>query len=239
MSCGAASVAPGVGDFTQPEEFAGATPAALRALRPAERVRSAGRAAAGDQVPAARPGPARRLQGPGRASSTPTTNALPRVFVVDRQRTVARRRGRARRGHRAGLRRPAGGGHRDAGCRGCRRRAPPARRRAAPRTLRTYEPERVVIDATTPRPRPAGADRRLLPGLEGDGRRARRPRSSAWTTCCAGCALTPGHHTVVLRYQPASWRIGWIVSLVALLGLAGSSRGRRGSRAGAGGGGTT
>jgi uncharacterized membrane protein YfhO len=34
-----------------------------------------------------------------------------------------------------------------------------------------------------------------------------------------GVSIGPGHHTIVMRYQPASWRIGWIVSLVALLGL--------------------
>ena len=37
-----------------------------------------------------------------------------------------------------------------------------------------------------------------------------------------GVSIGPGHHTIVMRYQPASWRIGWIVSLVALLGLLGA-----------------
>ena len=33
-------------------------------------------------------------------------------------------------------------------------------------------------------------------------------------------ALPPGRHHVVFSYEPWSWRVGWIVSLVALLGLA-------------------
>jgi hypothetical protein len=35
-----------------------------------------------------------------------------------------------------------------------------------------------------------------------------------------GVPIGPGTHTVEFRYQPLSWRIGWIVSLVALAGLA-------------------
>ena len=34
-----------------------------------------------------------------------------------------------------------------------------------------------------------------------------------------GVALGPGEHRVDFRYEPLSWRIGWIVSLVALAGL--------------------
>jgi hypothetical protein len=32
--------------------------------------------------------------------------------------------------------------------------------------------------------------------------------------------LAAGEHTVEFRYQPLSWRIGWIISLLALIGLA-------------------
>jgi membrane protein YfhO len=35
-----------------------------------------------------------------------------------------------------------------------------------------------------------------------------------------GVTLAPGHHVVTFRYEPKSWRIGWIVSLLAALGLA-------------------
>jgi uncharacterized membrane protein YfhO len=34
-----------------------------------------------------------------------------------------------------------------------------------------------------------------------------------------GTVVDRGHHRIEYRYQPASWRIGWIVSLLALLGL--------------------
>jgi uncharacterized membrane protein YfhO len=37
-----------------------------------------------------------------------------------------------------------------------------------------------------------------------------------------GVRVGPGAHTVDFRYAPASWRIGWIVSLITLLGLAGA-----------------
>jgi hypothetical protein len=32
--------------------------------------------------------------------------------------------------------------------------------------------------------------------------------------------LGSGEHTVVFRYQPLSWRLGWIVSLISLAALA-------------------
>lgn len=34
-----------------------------------------------------------------------------------------------------------------------------------------------------------------------------------------GVVVPAGHHRVEFAYEPLSWRIGWIVSLVALLGL--------------------
>ena len=36
-----------------------------------------------------------------------------------------------------------------------------------------------------------------------------------------GVPLEAGGHTVEFRYEPDSWRVGWIVSLVALVGLVG------------------
>jgi Bacterial membrane protein YfhO len=36
-----------------------------------------------------------------------------------------------------------------------------------------------------------------------------------------GTTLPPGRHRVEFRYEPATWRAGWIVSLVALLALGG------------------
>ena len=34
-----------------------------------------------------------------------------------------------------------------------------------------------------------------------------------------GTTLPPGRHRVEFRYEPLSWRVGWIVSLLALIGL--------------------
>jgi uncharacterized membrane protein YfhO len=34
-----------------------------------------------------------------------------------------------------------------------------------------------------------------------------------------GTTLPPGSHRVEFRYEPLSWRIGWIVSLLGLVGL--------------------
>ena len=82
-----------------------------------------------------------------------------------------------------------------------------------------YEPERVVVRA-----RSAGAGLLVLgdnyfPGwkAEVDGRSVPIERVDY---LFRGVRIGPGAHTVVFRYQPLSWRIGWIVSLVALAGLA-------------------
>ena len=37
-----------------------------------------------------------------------------------------------------------------------------------------------------------------------------------------GVRIPPGAATVVFTYQPTSYRIGWIISLVALLGMLGT-----------------
>jgi uncharacterized membrane protein YfhO len=34
-----------------------------------------------------------------------------------------------------------------------------------------------------------------------------------------GVPLAAGAHTVTFRYQPLSWTLGWIISLVSLVGL--------------------
>ena len=49
-----------------------------------------------------------------------------------------------------------------------------------------------------------------------------------------GVAVPAGEHTVELRYRPAAWRAGWIVSLVALVALGAATAGglRRRRRAG-------
>ena len=82
-----------------------------------------------------------------------------------------------------------------------------------------YEPERVVIRA-----RSSGRGLLVLsdndyPGWKAtvDGRSAPIERVDY---LFRGVALGPGTHTVEFHYEPLSWRIGWITSLVAVAGLA-------------------
>ena len=50
-----------------------------------------------------------------------------------------------------------------------------------------------------------------------------------------GVKVPEGAHKVELTFEPSSWRIGWIVSLLALLAvLAAAAIGRRRPRAAAG-----
>jgi uncharacterized membrane protein YfhO len=81
------------------------------------------------------------------------------------------------------------------------------------------EPERVVVRASAD-------DRALLvladtwfPGWRAtvDGRDAPIVRTDQ---LLRGVVIGAGAHTVEFRYAPASWRIGWIVSLVTALALA-------------------
>ena len=165
-----ASVAPGVGDFTQPEEFASSTPAALRALS----LLSVSDLLVGPLQAIATPlhGPGLHVAYKGKDGVVySNSNALPRVFVVDRQRTVARRQGGACGGHRAGIRRSRGRGHRPPGgrypgvrrhrhaARGCERASGLLRRRKASDRRDRH------------RPQPARADRFVLSRVEGDRRR--------------------------------------------------------------------
>jgi hypothetical protein len=82
-----------------------------------------------------------------------------------------------------------------------------------------YEPERVVVEATARGPSAVVLTDAWYPGwkAEVDGREADVHRVD-WML--RGVTIPAGRHTVELRYAPASWRIGWIVSLVALVGLA-------------------
>ena len=82
----------------------------------------------------------------------------------------------------------------------------------------SYKPERVVVRA-----RSAGAGLVVLgdnqyPGWKAtvDGKDVPIERVDY---LFRGVQVGPGEHTVVFRYEPLSWRIGWIVSLVSLAGL--------------------
>ncbi|HEV3379126.1 MAG TPA: hypothetical protein VG126_17765 [Thermoleophilaceae bacterium] len=82
----------------------------------------------------------------------------------------------------------------------------------------TYEPERVVVEATARRPSELVLTDLHYPGwkveLDGEGAELHRVNY-----LLRGTSLPAGSHRVEFRYEPASWRLGWIVSLVALVAL--------------------
>jgi hypothetical protein len=87
--------------------------------------------------------------------------------------------------------------------------------------IERYEPERVRIAA-----RASGRALVVLsdvwyPGwkAEVDGRPATLQRVDY---LLRGVAVGPGAHRIELAYRPASWRIGWVVTLLTALGLAGA-----------------
>jgi uncharacterized membrane protein YfhO len=87
--------------------------------------------------------------------------------------------------------------------------------------LASYGAEKVVIDATATNRSLLVLTDSFYPGWKAtvDGKPASIERVDY---VLRGVSIGPGHHTIVMRYQPTSWRLGWIVSLVALLGLLGA-----------------
>jgi membrane protein YfhO len=155
-------------------------------------------------------------------------NALPRAFVVDRQRTVADDDAAlaavtapgfdARRV--AVTERPIDGLPQAGRAAATASASASASARAAAARLVRYEDERVVARVSVAR-------RSLLvltdvhyPGWKAtvDGRDAPVDRVDY---LLRGIAVPAGAHTVELRYEPLSWRVGWIVSALATLVLAG------------------
>jgi hypothetical protein len=84
--------------------------------------------------------------------------------------------------------------------------------------IERYEPERVVVRASSSGPGLLVLSDNYYPGwkAEVDGREVPIERVDY---LMRGVPIGAGTHTVELRYEPLSWRIGWIVSLVALCGL--------------------
>ena len=214
-----ADVAPGVGDFTQPEEFAGATPAALRALSllsvsdlmigPPQQIR----------FPLHGPGLSIAYKGPD-AVVYRNANALPRVFLVDHQRTVG--------GDAAALSAVTAPGFDGRGVAVTESRVPglaqaasaPAPAGATAR-LTAYSGQRAVIHAhATTRSLLVLTDD-FYPGWSAtvDGRSVRVHRVDY---LLRGVTLGPGEHTVVFSYTPASWTIGLIISGLCALGVLGA-----------------
>jgi hypothetical protein len=211
------NVAPGIGDFTQPEEFATTTPAALRALDllsvkdllvgPLQAIK----------FPVRGPGVSVAYRGPDGVVYN-NSRALPRVFVVDHQNTV-----RDEAGQLAAVTAPGFDGRGVAVTSSPLPGLPQATSARAPAgaqaSLVSYGPQKAVIHATATKPSLLVLTDDFYPGWNAtvDGHPATVQRVDY---LLRGVALGPGRHTIVFRYQPASWRIGLIVALVCLLGLA-------------------
>jgi Bacterial membrane protein YfhO len=84
--------------------------------------------------------------------------------------------------------------------------------------LVTYEPEHVVVRATLKRPGMLILDDNYDSGWNAtvDGHSAPVRQVDY---IFRGVVLPPGTHTVQFRYQPATWTIGWIVSVTSFAGL--------------------
>jgi hypothetical protein len=143
--------------------------------------------------------------------------ALPRAFVVAGQRVVGGEEGAL-----AAVTAPGFAGRREAVTerpipglpRGPRAPAGSAR-------LRSYAPERLSIEAHARRPGLVVLTDLAYPGwrAEVDGHPAPLRRVDY---LLRGVSIPAGTHSVEMTYEPASWRAGWIVSLVTALGLAGA-----------------
>jgi hypothetical protein len=96
--------------------------------------------------------------------------------------------------------------------------------------ITSYEPDRVTIDARLDRRGVVVLGDNWFPGWKAkvDGRAVDVERVDY---VLRGTVVDRGRHRVEYRYQPASWRIGWIVSLLTLLALAGALVARRGGAA--------
>jgi hypothetical protein len=81
------------------------------------------------------------------------------------------------------------------------------------------EPDRLDVSASAPRGGMLVVSDAWDPGWKAtvDGHDAKVERVDY---VMRGVRLGPGRHHVVFSYRPWSWRVGWIVSLVALIGLA-------------------
>ena len=96
--------------------------------------------------------------------------------------------------------------------------------------ITSYEPEEVDVEAALDEPGLLVLSDVHYPGwrAEVDGREVPIERVDH---ALRGVPLSAGSHTVAFRYEPLSWRIGWIVSLLGLALLAAAVvaglRGRR------------
>lgn len=216
--------------FAPPTTLASTGPAALRALS---------LLSVADLVQ--QPG-SPRLSGPGLrlaydgpdARVYANDRALPRVFVAGEQEVVRGGDAALAAATRAGFdaARTVVAEHPIAGIPAAG--ATPAPGPAGTASLSHYGRERVRVSAEAKRPGVLVLTDASFPGWRAtvDGRPAQLERVDY---LLRGVAIGPGPHTVELRYEPASWRIGWIVSAVALVALvAAAALGARSARRGGG-----
>ena len=143
--------------------------------------------------------------------------ALPRAFIVDRQRVVAGREA-ARDAIVAPGFRPRAVAVTEEAIPGLARdgAASPEPSPSGSARIARYEDERVELRTSTSRPGLLVLTDSFFPGWKAtvDGEDAPVHRVDYLVR---GVRVPAGRHTVRFRYEPASWRAGWIVSLVALL----------------------
>jgi hypothetical protein len=206
-------VVPGIPDFAQPDALAGATPAAVRAMSV---LSVSDLLAAPDDDPLR--GPGLRVVYRGKdAVIYRNERALPRLFLVSGQQVLPDAEAQLR-----AVTHPRFEGRRVAVT---ERRLPglpdgPAAPAGAARFLE-YEPDRVVAQAEAQRRSLLVLSDVHYPGWKAtvDGRDAPIERVDY---LLRGVMLPAGAHRIEFRYEPASWRAGWIISLAALLTVAGA-----------------
>ena len=207
------NVAPGVPDFTQPIVLATATPAAVRALSLLSVTDFL-------QDPEEKPLQARGLElaydePDGRVYRNPA--ALPRVFLVGRQRTVA--------GDDEALRTVTAPGFdgRDVAVTQTAVPGIPTSGGGNPGSaeLVSYGAERVVAEANASRRSLLVLTDVHFPGWKAtvDGQSVPIERVDY---LLRGVVVPPGTHRVEFTYEPASFRAGWIISVLGLLGVLGA-----------------
>ena len=140
--------------------------------------------------------------------------ALPRVFLATGQRVV--------RGDEAALRAVTAPGFEGRRTVVTERRLPgladgPGRSGGAARFV-SYEADRVVVAANARQRSVLVLGDTHFPGWKARVNGREQPIERV-DYLLRGVVVPPGRHEVEFRYEPATWRVGWIVSLLALLGL--------------------
>jgi hypothetical protein len=214
--------------ISQPTERADDTAASMRAL---SLLSASDLMVSPGEPPLRRPGLRVVYRGPD-AVVYRNENALPRVFLVSRQRTVGSEREALVAATAPGFdgRRVAVTERELPGLPQDNGRDSPA---AGSARLISYEPERVVARASASRPSLFVLTDLHYPGWKAtvDGRDVPVERVNY---LLRGVPLTAGTHVVEFRYEAASYRAGWIISLlsgiaVLAVGVAGLRNRRRAS----------